>query len=130
MYRLGAAGFDHMKEMIETLTRSGLALLRSEKACASGRPGKHSQHFALPTLGATVTSIVDCMLCGMRGVVESLLNVQSTVHVVMVHHRSGLGAMELFAMGLKATGSYLSRTLSYKGADFDIAKLDIAPEFG
>lgn len=44
--------------------------------------------------------------------------------------RSGLGAMELFAMGLKATGSYLSRTLSYKGADFEIAKMDIAPEFG
>ncbi|DBA83686.1 TPA: hypothetical protein ACH3X1_016793 [Trebouxia sp. C0004] len=64
MYRLGAAGFDHMKDMIETL------------------------------------------------------------------NRSGLGALELFAMGLKATGSYLSRTLSYDGAEFSIARVEIDPTFG
>ena len=44
--------------------------------------------------------------------------------------RSGLGALELFAMGLKATGSYLSRTLSYDGAEFSIAKVDVDPTFG
>lgn len=27
---------------------------------------------------------------------------------------SGLGALELFSMGLKATGMYMSRTLSYQ----------------
>lgn len=31
-------------------------------------------------------------------------------------HRSGLGALELFALGLKATGAYVSRALSYHGA--------------
>ena len=44
--------------------------------------------------------------------------------------RSGLGALELFAMGLKATGSYLSRTLSYDGAEFSIAKVEVDPTFG
>lgn len=33
-------------------------------------------------------------------------------------------------MGLKATGSYLSRTLSYDGAEFSIAKVDVDPTFG
>lgn len=41
-----------------------------------------------------------------------------------------MGALELFAMGLKATGSYLSRTLSYDGAEFSIAKVDVDPTFG
>ena len=44
--------------------------------------------------------------------------------------RSGLGALELFAMGLKATGSYLSRTLSYDGAEFSIARVEVDPVFG
>lgn len=33
-------------------------------------------------------------------------------------------------MGLKATGSYLSRTLSYDGAEFSIARVEIDPIFG
>ena len=33
-------------------------------------------------------------------------------------------------MGLKATGSYLSRTLSYDGAEFSIARVEIDPTFG
>ena len=32
-------------------------------------------------------------------------------------------------MGLKATGSYVSRTLSYSGAEFSLAKVDIDPVF-
>jgi hypothetical protein len=34
--------------------------------------------------------------------------------------RGGVGAIELVAMDLKARGMYLSRTLSYEGADFDV----------
>ena len=34
---------------------------------------------------------------------------------------SGMGAMEMFAMGLKGVGSYLARTLSYHGAEFTLA---------
>lgn len=33
-------------------------------------------------------------------------------------------------MGLKATGSYLSRTLSYDGAEFSIARVEMDPTFG
>lgn len=43
--------------------------------------------------------------------------------------RSGLGALELYCMGLKATGTYLSRTLSYAGAEFRLDMIDIAGEF-
>eukprot|EP00897_Mesotaenium_endlicherianum_P004024 jgi/Mesen1/364/ME000001S02675 len=38
---------------------------------------------------------------------------------------AGMGAMEMFAMSLKATGAYCCRTLSYKGADFDIKVVEI-----
>lgn len=31
--------------------------------------------------------------------------------------------------GLKATGTYLSRALSYNGAEFSIAKVEIDPQF-
>ena len=37
----------------------------------------------------------------------------------------GLSSLELFSMGLKATGCYMSRALSYKGATFDLALVDI-----
>jgi P-loop containing NTP hydrolase pore-1 len=51
--------------------------------------------------------------------------------VEMVTHltKAGLGSLELFSMGLKSTGTYLSRALSYKGAEFSIAKVDIDPQF-
>jgi hypothetical protein len=39
--------------------------------------------------------------------------------------KSGLGALELYCMGLKATGTYLSRTLSYTGAQFTMERIDI-----
>ncbi|KAG2496515.1 hypothetical protein HYH03_005339 [Edaphochlamys debaryana] len=42
---------------------------------------------------------------------------------------SGLGALEMFCMGLKATGTYVSRTLSYKGAEFRMEMLQIDPIF-
>jgi P-loop containing NTP hydrolase pore-1 len=45
-------------------------------------------------------------------------------------HRSGLGSLELFSMGLKATGTYLSRTLAYTNAEFSIIDVDIEPRFG
>jgi hypothetical protein len=32
-------------------------------------------------------------------------------------------------MGLKATGTYVSRMLSYQGAEFDIARVTIDPTF-
>jgi P-loop containing NTP hydrolase pore-1 len=49
----------------------------------------------------------------------------------MVTHltKAGLGSLELFSMGLKSTGTYLSRALSYKGAEFSIAKVEIDPQF-
>ena len=37
--------------------------------------------------------------------------------------------MELYSMGLKATGCYLARTLSYQGAEFNIARCTLDPVF-
>ncbi|KAK9862957.1 hypothetical protein WJX84_010635 [Apatococcus fuscideae] len=43
--------------------------------------------------------------------------------------KSGLGALELYSMALKATGSYVSRTLSYNGAEFSLVNVRIDPVF-
>jgi hypothetical protein len=43
--------------------------------------------------------------------------------------RSRTGALELTALSLKATGSYLSRTLAYAGAEFLMCHVDVAAPF-
>jgi len=43
-------------------------------------------------------------------------------------NKSGLGSMELFAMGLKATGAYVCRCLSYQGAEFELATVQLTPQ--
>ena len=55
----------------------------------------------------------------------------ATAQIEMVQHlnKAGLGSLELFSMGLKATGTYLSRTLAYTGAEFSLARVDIDPQF-
>ncbi len=40
----------------------------------------------------------------------------------------GVGAMEMLARDLKATGSYISRTLSFKGVDYDTVVHTLTPE--
>ena len=40
--------------------------------------------------------------------------------------KAGLGSLELFSMGLKACGAYACRTLSYSGAEFDLASVPLA----
>jgi hypothetical protein len=42
---------------------------------------------------------------------------------------SKLEALELAAMSLKSAGAYLGRTLSYEGADFDLVKVNLEPQF-
>lgn len=41
----------------------------------------------------------------------------------------GPGAMELLAMNLKATGSFLARSLSYRGADFETIEIGMKKQF-
>ena len=41
---------------------------------------------------------------------------------------SGMGALEMFALGLKATGSYLCRSLSYAGAEFELQNCSLTDE--
>lgn len=41
---------------------------------------------------------------------------------------AGLGALEMFACGLKATGSYLCRTLSYEKAEFELVNCPLSDE--
>lgn len=42
---------------------------------------------------------------------------------------AGLGALELFCMGLKANGIYLSRTLSYAKAEFEVVRSPMSRTF-
>ncbi|KAK9864646.1 hypothetical protein WJX84_000197 [Apatococcus fuscideae] len=43
--------------------------------------------------------------------------------------KSGLGALELYSMALKATGGYVSRTLSYDGAEFNLVNVNMDSVF-
>jgi hypothetical protein len=43
---------------------------------------------------------------------------------------AGLGSLELFSMGLKATGTYLCRTLSYAGAEFELEHVPLSGAMG
>jgi len=52
----------------------------------------------------------------------------SMVDMLSKLEKSGLGALEIFACGLKATGSYLCRTLSYADAEFELVNCEIGPE--
>ncbi|KAB5538590.1 hypothetical protein DKX38_016123 [Salix brachista] len=42
--------------------------------------------------------------------------------------KGGVGALELVAMDMKARGMYVCRTLSYKGAEFEIVEAPLEPE--
>ena len=54
---------------------------------------------------------------------------RDTFDLVATLKKAGLGSLELFCMGLKATGCYLARTLSYKGAEFQLERIHLDPEF-
>lgn len=41
----------------------------------------------------------------------------------------GMASLEVFSMGMKATGTYLARTLSYTGADFQLVRVEVDPVF-
>jgi hypothetical protein len=43
--------------------------------------------------------------------------------------KGGVGAMELVAMEMKASGQYLSRALSFKNATFEVVKLQLSEQF-
>jgi hypothetical protein len=53
----------------------------------------------------------------------------ATVAPLRSAHRAGLGALELFASGMKALGTYVGRSLSYNGAEFMVEQADIEPEY-
>ncbi|KAM7250787.1 hypothetical protein ACFE04_022670 [Oxalis oulophora] len=42
--------------------------------------------------------------------------------------KGGVGALELVAMDMKARGMYVCRTLSYKGAEFEVVEAPLEPE--
>jgi hypothetical protein len=58
-----------------------------------------------------------------------LWGTQKTKEMVELLSKAKLGALELAAISLKATGTYLARTLSYEGAEFHLEKVEISPEF-
>lgn len=57
------------------------------------------------------------------------VNTRRMICAFVTSCRSGLGGVELFSMGLKASGTYLSRTLSYKDAEFRLEQIKIDPAF-
>jgi len=62
------------------------------------------------------TNIPLCLECSVQKMIDSLKT-------------WGLGAMEAFAMGLKAKGAYLSRALSYDGAEFHLRPVNPSTSF-
>ncbi|KAJ1479536.1 hypothetical protein T484DRAFT_1813973 [Baffinella frigidus] len=44
------------------------------------------------------------------------------------HFNGGTGAMELLAMQMKREGKYLVRSLSFKGASFDVEEMQMTNE--
>eukprot|EP00854_Cymbomonas_tetramitiformis_P016865 gene16865-20036_t len=42
--------------------------------------------------------------------------------------KAGMGAMEMFALGLKSVGAYACRGLSYTGAEFELSNVELEPE--
>ena len=58
-----------------------------------------------------------------------LWGTEETTATVKLLSGAKLGALELASMSLKATGSYLARTLSYAGAEFDLAQVEVSPVF-
>eukprot|EP00879_Flechtneria_rotunda_P009637 GHRR01010084.1.p1 GENE.GHRR01010084.1~~GHRR01010084.1.p1 ORF type:complete len:1075 (+),score=467.79 GHRR01010084.1:930-4154(+) len=51
-----------------------------------------------------------------------------TLDMIKTLTKAGLGSLELFCMGLKATGSYMARTLSYHGANFVLQDVQLSPQ--
>lgn len=54
---------------------------------------------------------------------------EDTAKMIELLEKSKKGALELAAMSLKATGTYLARSLSYDGAEFSLFKVNLNPEF-
>ena len=59
---------------------------------------------------------------------------EGTAFATMGHFESqvkekGVGGMEMVAMDLKGRGIFLSRTLSYKGASFEVNEVSLNAEF-
>jgi len=58
-----------------------------------------------------------------------LWGTRKTEEMVKLLSKAKLGALELAAISLKATGTYLARTLSYAGAEFHLEKVEIMSDF-
>ena len=54
---------------------------------------------------------------------------EDQVNFIEEMHKGGIGAMELVAMHMKASGQYLSRSLSFKEASFEIVEVTLSAEF-
>lgn len=97
-------------------TRTGLAVLALQNALPNARVLYSS------ATGASETSNMAYM--------TRLLPVgfKDSFDMISTLKNAGLGSLELFCMGLKATGSYLARALSYHGAEFTLADTQLSPQ--
>ncbi len=135
MVRLGSFGYPHIGDMINVLKRWVKMMMM---IAPRPRAGGHKVHpsgadCTVPTNHRCVVEVpvVNFMVARARAVLRlthQLIRFRSAPCPALLI-RSGLGALEMFCMGLKATGTYVSRTLSYKGAEFRLDQLDIDPVF-
>ena len=156
MTRLGCWGFQDFKDMIRTLNRCaccnprhGGLLLLGAVVDLQGRGGwrqhtsaTHVEHDQAPQPQACSTyslhvnralEAFDYICCCREdhqedGTMYARFGVTELLQD-SCRCSSGLGSLELYSMGLKATGTYVSRTLSYSDAEFSIANVAIDPMF-
>ena len=95
-------------------------LVKELNACASKSPSislSQEPHFIVKTLhegchcclSSKYVSFQSPMKCNVRLSCIISSGLERISHSVLMLHRSGLGSLEMFSMGLKATGSYVSR---------------------
>eukprot|EP01018_Ginkgo_biloba_P030723 Gb_10956 [translate_table: standard] len=66
-----------------------------------------------------------CLFDHTKGKRMLFLTPISSVSQAGALEKRGVGALELVAMDMKARGMYVCRTLSYKGAEFDVVEVPL-----
>ena len=51
---------------------------------------------------------------------------ESTSDFIGAIEKKGVGALEMYACGMKGSGAYLCRTLSYTGAEFNLLEIELS----
>ncbi len=72
-----------------------------------------------------VHQLAYCNRLGLWGIGTPFVSFKAFLSIM---EKRGLGALEMLAMEMKARGSYVSRDLSWVGAEFELQEYDLFPE--